>query len=240
MNRMLTALPILLVSQSLGLAQGRSERVAPAPASEPVRSAPALPSRTTSSPERESPKSTSTAPAKGNAARVSAYEDGPTVKGYPKVSQPWTYTPGWWAPFKGRVATAGGSLEVNRLDADQVVDHAHNAIYARCYGIVVPPGGKLEARMEHARTSGMRILLVGYWGDDLQEGMASALQPQSMPYVKYENVSGEPRGIYLIAVDTEEHSDAKNPYTFKVTKSWKPEETPTSPNLLRTSIRVRP
>lgn len=119
----------------------------------------------------------------------------------------------------GLGSTAHGSVQVTAVnDGDASLQGWTQVGGARAYGIVVPPGGKVTARLRHARAGYFKVThkVVHHLGYIPERCLSGD------PMDCFNNATDHPIDVYFVVHDPDHQADEKSPYTLEFSRSWKP------------------
>jgi hypothetical protein len=94
----------------------------------------------------------------------------------------------------------------------------------RAYGVSVPAGGTVQVEVQHPKLGWFRLMLMNKWGVP-GAGMLQASTAYRPVMVTYRNPGKEATAVYVIVDDPAWWSDAKDPYTLLIRRSWDPTQT---------------
>jgi len=94
----------------------------------------------------------------------------------------------------------------------------------RAYGLSVPVGGTVQVEVQHPMLGWFRLMMVDRWGVPGAGMLQQHVVPQPV-MLTYKNPGNEALAIYVIVDDPAWWSDAKDPYTLVIRRSWDPATT---------------
>lgn len=115
------------------------------------------------------------------------------------------------------VSPIGDSVEM-------LSDYVQQPAGWRAYGVSVPAGGTLQVEVQHAKLAWFRLMLVDKWGTP-GPGMLQAAIAHQPVQVTYTNPGKEATAVYVLVDDPAWWSDARDPYTLQIRRSWDPART---------------
>lgn len=118
-----------------------------------------------------------------------------------------------------------GNIQVQPVDDEalELVGYTSFPAGWKAYGFRVAPNGKLHVRLHHSNEGWFRLAMMNKWGM-LEPGMLQNLTPTGNPEVSFENPTDTVKVVYVLVDDPGLMSTPKNPFTFKIERSWDPKE----------------